>query len=83
MCSDEAEHTDVAALRTFVPNTAMDYLNIPARLVTVKQINHSAALHTLLGEDTDHICQLNHVYVQPPEAEEKVTGTWCGTSEKE
>ena len=72
MCGDDAAHEDVAALKPFVPNTAIDYLSTPARLVTVKQINHPAALHTLLGENTDHIVQLNHVFVQTPEAEDSV-----------
>ena len=72
LCSDEAQHTDVAALKTFVPNTAMDYLGVPANLVTVKQLNNPTALHTRLGEKSDYICQLNYVFVQTPEADESI-----------
>ena len=72
LCSDDAQHTDVAALKTFVPNAAMDYINISARLVTVKQISDPAALATLLGENTDHICQLNHVFVQTLEVGDSI-----------
>ena len=72
LCSDEVKHTDVAALKTFVPNTSMDYLGPAATLVTVKQINHPAALHTMLGEKNDHICQLNHVFVQTPQADDSI-----------
>ena len=72
LCSDDAQHTDVAALRSFVPNTAVDYLSEPATLVTVKQLSHPAALHTLLGGTNDHVCQLNHVYVQTPAADDAI-----------
>ena len=72
LCSDDAQHTDVAALKAFVPNTAMDFLDCFARLVTVKQLNHPAALHTLLGDNVDHVCQLMHVYVPPLEATDSI-----------
>ena len=69
MCGDEATLKDVAALKTFNFNSdaAADYLS-PMATLTVSQLVDPtcATLASLLGDASEHLYQLNHVYVALP-----------------
>ena len=73
MCGEGISLSDVAALRPYTANTAVDFLSMRATLTNAKQMQASAELRKLLGDDKDVVVQLNDVYVVPPDAEEKIT----------
>jgi len=70
MLSKTSTVKDVAALKGFTPTETADYLTKEATLATVYQLT---SLHQILeGQDTA-LCQLNHVYIMPPERGESIT----------
>ena len=72
LCDTDAPVADVVSLPTFVPQENIDYTNVPATLTACSlldlKVNHGA----LLGDATEHLYQLNHVYVTPPTTEDKI-----------
>ena len=64
---------DVAVLPTFVATEATDYLSGTATLTACSVLDIRAASHELLEDDaTEHVYQLNHVYVPAPAATQDV-----------
>ena len=67
MCGDDAALKDVAALQTFTPATSVDFCNTMATLTACHLVDPMCATPaSLLGDDTEHLYQLNHVYVTRP-----------------
>ena len=70
MCDDDATLKDVAALKTFTPVAAVDYLTPLATLTVCKLVDPTCStLASLLGDATEHLYQLNYVYVPLPTKE--------------
>ena len=73
MCSDDAAVRDVAALPTFTAYEAVDYTNPMATLTACHMVDPMCASPaSLLGDATEHLYQLNHVYVPPPTKEASI-----------
>ena len=70
ICGAQA-FTDVASLQEFVPKEALDFTDCPATL-TVCRLIANADPSSLLGDATEHLYQLNHVYVQPPHTNDTI-----------
>lgn len=66
LCGAEARYADVASIPQFEHNEAADYVNVPATLTACRLMDTTALPEDLLGDATEHLYQLNHVYVQPP-----------------
>ena len=74
MCGDDAALRDVAALPTFTAAAAVDYTNPMATLTACHLVDPMCATPaSLLGDATEHLYQLNHVYVPLPTKEASVT----------
>ena len=73
MCGDDATLRDVAALPTFTAAAAVDYLS-PMATLTVCHLEDPtcATLASLLGDASEHLYQLNHVYVALPAKEASI-----------
>jgi len=70
MCGDSAALKDVVALKTFTAGVAVDYLSPLATLTVCQLLDPTCAtLASLLGDATEHLYQLNHVYVPLPTKE--------------
>ena len=66
ICDDGANLSDVATLREF-QGTAIDYISPMATLTACRLMDPTSATPaSLLGDATEHLYQLNHVYVVPP-----------------
>ena len=63
--------TSVAELRTFMPEEATDYTTCAATLTVCRLLSNDNT-NTLLGDATEHLYQVNHVYVQPPHANDSI-----------
>jgi len=73
MCGDDAALRDVAALQTFTPAAAVDYTNPMATLTACHLVDPMCATPaSLLGDATEHLYQLNHVYVTLPTKEASI-----------
>ena len=76
MGSEDTALKDVAALPTFTPanyGTAVDYTNPMATLTACHMVDPMCASPaSLLGDATEHLYQLNHVYVPPPPKEASI-----------
>lgn len=67
ICSDRANLTDVASLREFTAHEQIDYVSPMATLTNCRLLDPTSAdPSNLLGDATEHLYQLNHVYVVPP-----------------
>ena len=67
ICSDTATLTDVASLKLFEARESVDYITPMATLTTCRLIDPATAVpQNLLGDATEHLYQLNHIYVVPP-----------------
>jgi hypothetical protein len=66
LCNEEAPSSDVAQLRIFEPQEAKDYVNVPATLSACSLLELKGKQETLLGDAAEHLYQLNHVYIPPP-----------------
>jgi hypothetical protein len=67
MCGDRALLTDVASLQVFQPQEAVDYTSPMATLSTCRLVDPTSTTGAeLLGDASEHLYQLNHVYVVPP-----------------
>ena len=70
VCGDDAALRDVAALPTFTAAAAVDYTNPMATLTACHLVDPMCATPaSLLGDATEHLYQLNHVYVPLPTKE--------------
>ena len=73
MCGDSAALKDVVALKTFTAGAAVDYISPLATLTVCKLVDPTCAtLASLLGDATEHLYQLNHVYVTLPTKEASI-----------
>ena len=67
MCGDDADLKDVATLQAFHPSVSVDYISPMATLTACQLVDPSSATPTsILGDATEHLYQLNHVYVALP-----------------
>ena len=70
MRDDNVDLKDVAALQTFTATAAVDYINPMATLTACQLVDPTCATPvSLLGDATEHLYQLNHVYVPLPTKE--------------
>ena len=67
LCNNDADLKDVASLATFVPTEGKDFIT-PVATLTVCQIVDDKLLTraSALGDASEHLYQLNHVHVVPP-----------------
>ena len=73
MCGDDATLKDVAALQTFTPATTADFCSPMATLTACHLVDPMCATPaSLLGDATEHLYQLNHVYVTLPTKEASI-----------
>ena len=73
MCGDDAALRDVAALPTFTAAAAVDYTSPMATLTACHLVDPMCATPaSLLGDATEHLYQLNHVYVTLPTKEASI-----------
>ena len=73
MCGDDAALRDVAALPTFTAAAAVDYTTPLATLTACHLVDPTCATPaSLLGNATEHLYQLNHVYVTLPTKEASI-----------
>ena len=73
MCGDDAAFRDVAALPTFTANAAVDYNSPMATLAACHLVDPTCVTSaSLLGDATEHLYQLNHVYVTLPTKEASI-----------
>ena len=73
MCGDDAALRDVAALQTFTAAAAVDYSSPMATLTACHLVDPMCANRaSLLGDATEHLYQLNHVYVTLPTKEASI-----------
>jgi hypothetical protein len=70
MCGDDVTLRDVAALQTFTPSAAVDYISPMATLTSCQLMDPMCA--SLLGDATEHLYQLNHVHVTLPTKEASI-----------
>ena len=74
ICGDQATHTDIASLKEFVPQEAADYTQCPATLTVCRFMDQTwMSQLDLVGDATEHLYQLNHVYVVPPSKTDTIT----------
>ena len=66
LCSHETAVADVAALPAFMPQESVDYTEGAATLTACSLLDIKGNHEFLLGDATEHLYQLNHVYVTPP-----------------
>ena len=67
ICNADAVLNDVASLPTFVPSESKDFINPVATLTTCQLVDEKHfTLTSILGEQSEHLYQLNHVHVVPP-----------------
>ena len=77
LCSGDASLEDVVSLRLSGRNEAADYINPPATLSACGLLaavsDLRANIADVLGDDTEHLYQLNHVHVQAPTKTDSIT----------
>ena len=69
ICGNQAKLTDVATLPVFKPRRLLTtpYTSPVATFAVCRLVDATSAKPSdLLGDDTEHLYQLNHVYVVPP-----------------
>ena len=67
MCGDHANLKDVATLQEFNASSSIDYTSPMATLTACRLVDPTCATpSSILGDATEHLYQLNHVYVIPP-----------------
>ena len=73
LCSASVSSADVAQLPAFQPQQAADYSAEPATLSACGLLDLNAKHEELLGDATERLYQLNHVYVVPPSKTDSIT----------
>ena len=66
LCNASTPSADVAQLPDFQPQEATNYADGPATLSVCSLLDLKANSATLLGDATEHLYQLNHMYVPQP-----------------
>ena len=67
LCGADAALKDVATLKPFTASEKTDFISPKATLTACRLVDPTcAAPVSLLGDATEHLYQLNHVYVTPP-----------------
>ena len=66
LCHATAPRANVAELAKFEPKEGADYTNVDATLSACGVLASNSKCEALLGNATEHLYQLNNVYVQPP-----------------
>lgn len=72
LCDTNAASADVAQLPTFAPQETIDYTNVPATLSVCSILDLKGKHAALLGDATEHLYQLNHVYIPPPSKSDSI-----------
>ena len=73
MCGDNAALRDVAALKSFSPGASVDYISPMATLTACQLVDPTCSSPaSILGEATEHLYQLNHVYVELPNKQDNL-----------
>ena len=73
LCGDNAALSDVAVLPSFTPTPAVDYTTPMATLTACQVVDPTCSTPgALLGDATEHLYQLNHVYVTLPTKEASI-----------
>ena len=73
ICGDDAAFKDVAALPSFTPTTAADFCSPMATLTACHLVDPMCATAaSVLGDATERLYQLNHVYVTLPTKEASI-----------
>ena len=73
MCGNDADLKDVATLQAFNPAASMDYISPMATLTACRLVDPTCATpSSILGDATEHLYQLNHVYVVLPSKADKI-----------
>ena len=73
ICGVHATLTDVAALQVFQSHESIDYTSPMATLTACRLVDPTCATpSSILGDATEHLYQLNHVYVVPPSKQDTI-----------
>ena len=73
MCGEDADHKDVAILPSFSAIEPVDYISPRATLTACLLVDPTCVLPaSILGDATEHLYQLNHVYVVLPSKEDSI-----------
>ena len=73
MCHDDVGLKDVATLQAFNPVASADYITPPATLTACRLVDPTCYTPaSILGDATEQLYQLNHVYVVPPSKADKI-----------
>jgi hypothetical protein len=73
LCDAHAARTDVAELPVFQPTETVDYANVPATLTACSLMASNGSHEALLGDATEHLYQLNNLYVPVPSAAHSIS----------
>ena len=73
MCGNDADLKDVATLQAFTATAVTDYTSPMATLTACQLVDPTCTnLSCILGAATEHLYQLNHVYVVLPSKADKI-----------
>ena len=76
MCVGDADHRDVVTLQDFEAASARDYTSPMATLTACQLVDQTCVPPgSLVGDATEHLYQLNHVYVVPPNKGDSIKTT--------
>ena len=76
MCGEDADRKDVAKLQAFEATSAMDYTSPMATLTVCQLVDQTCVSPgSIVGDATEHLYQLNHVYVVPPNKGDSIKTT--------
>ena len=74
LCGDDAQFADIATSRAFQATEAVDYTEAMATLTACRLVDPTCTTaSSILGSATEHLYQLNHVYVVPPSKSDTIT----------
>ena len=74
LCGDDADLADIATLRAFQATAAVDYTDPMATLTACRLVDPTCTTpSSILGSATEHLYQLNHVYVVPPSKSDTIS----------
>ena len=76
VCGEDADHKDVATLQAFEAASAVDYTSPMATLTACQLVDPTCVSpNSLVGDATEHLYQLNLVYVVPPNKGDSIKTT--------
>ena len=73
LCKKTDGSADVAQLPIFQQTESTDFTSVPATLSACSLVDVTSTQQGLLGDATEHLYQLNHVYVVPPAKTDTIT----------